>query len=125
MSEIKFRAWDKHNKEMFKVEVIDFVNKTVWGHNDHEIAFDLVELMQSTGLKDTSGLDIYEGDFVRYEDCVLLIKWGEGMAGFYYDIVVQRDKSIVSHDIRLYRSEEIFSIIGNIYANPKLPEASK
>ncbi len=61
MREIKFRAWDKVNKQILqRVEQQS-------PHTPHFadcINYDKYELMQYTGLKDKHGKEIYEGDIV-------------------------------------------------------------
>lgn len=56
MREIKFRAWHKNMKSMCENVNTDLLNR------------DYLEFMQYTGLKDTSGKEIYEGDILYYRD---------------------------------------------------------
>ena len=80
---------------------------------------DEVVLMQSTGIKDKNGVEIFEGDVVDYNGRKAIIKWHGSYASFIYRFVDELRK-IKSELNPLYLSYYRFEIIGNIYENPEL-----
>ncbi len=60
----KFRAWDKYRNEMYKVRSISFETEEI-ATDSEQITFETVIIMQSTGLYDRNGVEVYEDDIVR------------------------------------------------------------
>ncbi|MDS2499436.1 YopX family protein [Streptococcus pneumoniae] len=135
----RYRAWIKTEKRMFfsdDILAIDYENEEIVTQqvyfenglpDDRDIYcydFDEIELMQSTGLKDKNGKEIFEGDIVR---TTRFLGRADEIGGFYeYDkefigIVKQLEGSWVidtgSDAVCLWTEIEENEIIGNIYEN--------
>jgi uncharacterized phage protein (TIGR01671 family) len=122
MREIKFRAWQKHHKQMVKVTRIDFNRnlitadygeKTVPRFNTFEQ--DNFILMQYTGLKDKNGREIYEGDIVKSDNGEAIDKIVYKQGAFYVESIKRNLLDELLSDVET-------EVIGNIYANPELLE---
>lgn len=120
--EINFRIWDIENKEMLKVQELDF-EPTFYGgriairpdqYSDYFDTEDMI-LMQYTGFHDRFGNEIYESDivYVLSEDENAIIEWDEQTARF----IIHFDGWIADFDN--YYGKEL-EIMGNIYNNPEL-----
>lgn len=110
MRELKFRAWDKENKEMESFDSFYELQKSC---KTHEELKNMV-FMQFTGLKDKNGKEIFEGDIVTDDlDTLSVIEWVD----IKYVRRILNKKSYYCTDGNDLRIAEI---IGNIHENPEL-----
>lgn len=121
--EIKFRIWDIENKEMLKVQELDF-EPTFYGgriairpdqYNDYFDTEDMI-LMQYTGLHDKNGKEIYEGDIlksIQWND-IYLVKY----IGTAFYLCRKGNKGF--NKITTWNNAEKSEVIGNIYENSEL-----
>lgn len=129
----KFRAWDKLDKAIYGVEEIHWYRGKFEFIGDG-ITFqrlaDEVELMQSTGLKDKNGKEIFEGDIISDGHTLGVLRNHQAL-GFY--MVDEKGKeSFLSDTVDTEGFEEAkefmensIEIIGNIYENPEILEDGK
>lgn len=129
MREIKFRAWDKKTKRYT-------ADTPYWVLQDSGVMFPFFEaqgqvvLMQSTGLKDRLGVDIYEGDILAYYKTQMT-------SGTEFEDERQR-KAVVWKEVNGLgvgfnigpprkrrdggKPQNNWEVIGNIFENPELLE---
>ena len=123
MREIKFKARFKVDGQIYEVLSIDFLNKeaTLWDKEtavNFEASFEDIELLQYTGANDMRGVEIYEGDIVKFvsrlDDSKRMgtVRYWAGDAAFL--IECEREIFFLFHDA-LNRE-----VIGNIYENPEI-----
>ena len=135
----KFRAWDVLAEKMIdEIQLISFVRKEIIGKfsdgstsvplkfEDERNGEDVI-LMQSTGLKDKNGKEIFDGDVLacKTDDEVinLNIFWDEEHALFMFESKKYNEQEPLAELVEdnIYP----FEIIGNIYENPELLEVIK
>lgn len=130
MREIRFRIWDEDEKRFLKpIECSQLVIRPLSGRVTDGATVPNVTLMQYTGLKDKNGVEIYEGDIlkfievnnerlldyltdVRWEDCSFVVKSG----GKDYDTWLGAWSGDPNNCYPLFEIE----VIGNTYENPEL-----
>ena len=127
----KFRAWDKETKTMIDVSLINFEEHSILGGywefgQTESIKFDEVELMQSTGLKDKNGKEIFEGDIVRQVRTQpttenKTITGGVTMLEGAW-VIMNDCEQLASY---LWSETDENEVLGNIYENPELLEVTE
>ncbi len=110
--EIKFRAWAKDAKVMHPV----------WHRTDDEGG--VYELMQYTGLKDSTGREIYEGDFLRHGRDVRLglVEYEPEWARFSVTLAPNALGEQTSGVLGETNNMAEIQVVGNYYENPELSE---
>lgn len=118
--------WFDRNNEQYKLGHVSFPSQETV-----DTIFDNFELMQSTGLKDKNGVEIFEGDIVVGQQHLTtdsstpfeikgLVRYSKRNTMFYLDEKsFGHDKFMHSLGSSIYQYE----VIGNIYENPELLEA--
>lgn len=137
MRQIKFRAWDEDRKQM----IYDFSTISVkllqanmedggfifcGGYQENEDWHEPI-LMQFTGLKDSTGKEIYEGDIIEstFSDgkpCRHVIEYSSEQAQFVA-VFIQNNYSPVKSEGGIKQSwvnEFKKKVVGNIYQNQNL-----
>ena len=128
----RFRAWDKEYKETVQVDALVFDEQIIKAtyKNGNVVKEDLKNyvLMQSTGLRDKNGKEIFEGDILKVTipfNCSWLevVFFNNDKAMFVSKEVKRKVEETPLCDLF---NTDIFEveIIGNIHTNSELAEVS-
>lgn len=126
----RYRAWLKEDKEMVVVEEINFFNgefdfigdAITWMCKSDDCV-----LMQSTGLRDKNGKEIFEGDIVKVTDDDERTNFPDGGIGTICgldEIFMWYIDGQVHNGLFDISQEYYIDVIGNIYENQELLEVS-
>ena len=122
----KFRAWHKTWEEMGRITFIRYkksgeiahlsFRRNIYNGNIYGglVKLDEIELMQSTGLKDKNGKEIFAGDIVKMAKDV----YSEPT---YYEVVRHRGGAYrlesKQHGCELWLRHTDCEVVGNVYEN--------
>lgn len=151
---LKYRAWLKQYDVMvddvtdmtFKEGNLEFIGRRTSNGVSLQYCADDINLMQSTGLKDKNGKEIFEGDILKFNDewddycyegyvdgsteginfveikrettCFTFGKYQTSDSSLLY---FMKDEYLSFEDLITDKDFE-FEIVGNIYENPELLE---
>ncbi|EGO2751824.1 hypothetical protein IDE27_002021 [Enterococcus faecalis] len=134
----KFRVWDKNTEDVVDVKTIDLEKDGSIGCivDYNGINLDMTEcvIMQSTGLKDKNGVEIFESDLVKVIDgeseedsYISVVKnySNEGYPAFdiEYPPNYHYDRNVLS--AIMCNGFETIEVTGNVYDNPELLEGTE
>lgn len=115
--ELRFRAWDKMQKEMSRSLELDAIalQETETWFPSGMCHYNSLIFMQYTGLHDKNGKEIYEGDIVKR------------FTGYKYVVEIRGYSGYAKTDVYGYELHPEDEVIGNIYENPELlkPESAQ
>ena len=126
----KFRAWDKHGQKMFANDELIIWNGNVYANDSKKLtcnnlkgwSIDDEYLMQSTGLFDRNGQEIFEGDILHHQiqtEYTFIVKYDKDNARWYGDGLSRTYRIDIMKDFLQY-----YKVVGNIYKNPELLEVT-
>ena len=121
----KFRAWDTTNKEMFKDtfaitesgQVVVVEQEFVTSIPDYVFVDHLV-IMQSTGLVDKEGTEVFEGDILHHQiqtEYTFIVKYDKDKGRWYGDGLSRTYQIDITTDFLKF-----YKVIGNVYENPEV-----
>lgn len=123
----KFRAWKKAGKELGRVGQITFELDGSVSHVlfkgkflDFNVPINEIILMQSTGLVDKEGTEVFEGDILHHQiqtEYTFIVKYDKDKGRWYGDGISRTYRIDITKEFLPY-----YKVIGNIYENPELLE---
>lgn len=127
MREIKFRAWinggEDHNYHHVMVYDLAFekyapINKLLNDIKEGGV------LMQYTGIKDKNGVEVYEGDLLKWGNRIFKVCYDNLFPQFLAIMVAWSDGSEMldedHKELPMYDGMEHCKVIGNLYENREL-----
>lgn len=126
----KYRAYDGGSlNRMYQPDEVMVGNGDIWIIDEDSVAGEWIvnndiHLMQSIGLLDKNGKEIFEGDIVDYKGRKAVIKWHGSYASFIYIFVDELQKRVAGWS-PLYLAYFHFEVIGNKFETPEFLEVEE
>lgn len=119
----KYRAWNTETKEIEVFETYEEISELFLSLSVDDGFY---TIMQSTGLVDKNGKEIFEGDIITNGEAVVDVK-NHPTLGFYTVVNdVERffgsNTSIKDFENDVEEFSSVTEILGNVYENPELLE---
>lgn len=122
----KFRAYDSGSlRHMYQPEEVMVCDSNIWINDEDSdtnewIVNNDLNLMQSTGLKDKEGTEVFEGDILHHQiqtEYTFIVKYDKDKGRWYGDGLSRTYRIDITKEFLPY-----YKVIGNIYENPELLE---
>jgi uncharacterized phage protein (TIGR01671 family) len=120
-----FRVYDKQEKRMIDTPALEGIflagNGNLVNKNDlYSYLMDRYIRMDDTGLKDSKGKDIYEGDIIRLSSGAAgLVHWNDDIDTDRYWWIASGFSIYIEYAKGTYDMETL-EVIGNAWTNPEL-----
>ena len=122
----RFRAWDKHRQMMFTNNELIIWNDNVYANDSKKLtcnnlkgwSIDDEYLMQSTGLCDKEGTEVFEGDILHHQiqtEYTFIVKYDKEKGRWYGDGLSRTYRIDIAKRFLPY-----YKVIGNIYENQEI-----
>ena len=125
----KFRAYDSGSLcRMYQPDEVMVCDGNIWIIDEDDVAGEWIvnndlNLMQSTGLVDKEGTEVFEGDILHHQiqtEYTFIVKYDEDNARWYGDGLSRTYRIDLMKCFMQY-----YKVIGNIYENPELLEVTE
>ena len=122
----KFRAYDSSSlTRMYQPDEVMVGNGNIWIVDEDSAAGDWIvnndiHLMQSTGLCDKEGTEVFEGDILHHQiqtEYTFIVKYDKDNGRWYGDGLSRRYRIDITKDFLPY-----YKVIGNLYENKEFLE---